>query len=98
MLSFPLIAGFWFRAFIGKTKYPQDVSIGVECGTTAIIQHEMLHLLGFAHEQCRPDRDGYVQIKKENINPSQPLDFFHEAVNFSNSQLQYNMNQMSYGN
>ena len=29
--------------------------------------HEFLHLLGFLHEQARPDRDGYVQIIERNI-------------------------------
>ncbi|CAF1533517.1 unnamed protein product [Adineta ricciae] len=37
------------------------------CMITGIIQHELLHILGFFHEQSRPDRDDYVSIQWENI-------------------------------
>ncbi|CAB4070015.1 unnamed protein product [Lepeophtheirus salmonis] len=32
------------------------------CMIMGIAAHEMLHILGFAHEQTRPDRDQFVQI------------------------------------
>jgi hypothetical protein len=37
------------------------------CMIPGIIQHELLHVLGFFHEQSRPDRDDYVTIQWANI-------------------------------
>lgn len=38
------------------------MSIGDRCDTKAIVEHELLHALGFYHEQSRSDRDDYVKI------------------------------------
>nr|XP_040574974.1 low choriolytic enzyme-like isoform X2 [Lepeophtheirus salmonis] len=40
----------------------QRTSGGRTCMIMGIAAHEMLHILGFAHEQTRPDRDQFVQI------------------------------------
>ncbi|CAF1088276.1 unnamed protein product [Didymodactylos carnosus] len=39
------------------------------------IIHELLHAVGFAHEQSRPDRDGHVNIHWENIQAGQDYNF-----------------------
>lgn len=40
--------------------------------------HETLHALGLNHEQLRSDRDEFIQINWENVNP-QNYDFFAVA-------------------
>uniref|UniRef100_A0A3P9IY60 Metalloendopeptidase n=1 Tax=Oryzias latipes TaxID=8090 RepID=A0A3P9IY60_ORYLA len=45
----------------------QVLSIGSGCDTKAIVEHEILHTLGFYHEQSRYDRDDYVRIVRDNI-------------------------------
>ncbi|CAF4864307.1 unnamed protein product [Rotaria sp. Silwood1] len=37
------------------------------CFHEGIIQHELTHVLGFFHEQSRPDRDSFITVHTENI-------------------------------
>ncbi|KAM6968099.1 meprin A subunit beta-like [Aplochiton taeniatus] len=55
-------------SYIGRVlNNGQPLSIGKYCDSTAIVEHEFLHALGFWHEQSRYDRDDYVTIAFENI-------------------------------
>ncbi|XP_024276222.1 meprin A subunit alpha [Oncorhynchus tshawytscha] len=59
-ISFTKLSGCW--SFVGDDKVGQNLSIGARCDTKAIVEHELLHALGFYHEQSRSDRDDYVKI------------------------------------
>ncbi|KAJ2940189.1 hypothetical protein O0L34_g11753 [Tuta absoluta] len=50
-------------------KGVQMVVFGYDCMSTGEIVHEVMHILGFAHEHNRPDRDGHVSIVWDNIKP-----------------------------
>uniref|UniRef100_A0A3P9PLU8 Metalloendopeptidase n=1 Tax=Poecilia reticulata TaxID=8081 RepID=A0A3P9PLU8_POERE len=65
-LNIQKLDGCW--SYIGRTfSNGQDLSIGQNCDYVAIVEHELLHALGFYHEQSRYDRDNHVQIEYSNI-------------------------------
>lgn len=47
----------------------QRLSIGRNCDRLGTVEHEFLHALGLWHEQSRADRDDYVQIMWDQIEP-----------------------------
>lgn len=52
------LVGFWGRV--------QNIYINDKCGFVEVV-HEIMHALGFIHEQSREDRDNYIQVNWENI-------------------------------
>uniref|UniRef100_A0A8C0W157 Meprin A subunit n=1 Tax=Castor canadensis TaxID=51338 RepID=A0A8C0W157_CASCN len=59
-IIFQQFSGCW--SWVGDQHMGQNLSIGLGCDYKAIIEHEILHALGFYHEQSRSDRDDYVNI------------------------------------
>lgn len=59
-IIFQKLSGCW--SMIGDQQVGQNISIGEGCDFKATIEHEILHALGFFHEQSRTDRDDYVNI------------------------------------
>ncbi|XP_031424948.1 high choriolytic enzyme 1-like, partial [Clupea harengus] len=59
-------SGCW--SFVGRRGKKQVVSLAKSgCVYHKVIQHELLHALGFNHEQSRSDRDSHVRILYKNI-------------------------------
>ena len=55
----------------------QNVSIDYGCELLGIVAHELLHALGFYHEQSRWDRNQYVEIMWENIEDGKCYTFIY---------------------
>lgn len=55
-------------SYVGRRGYAQTLSLDRNgCIYHHTIQHELLHALGFNHEQCRSDRDYHIRVVWENI-------------------------------
>ncbi|XP_038124936.1 meprin A subunit alpha-like [Cyprinodon tularosa] len=54
---------------VGDQQSGQILSLGTGCDHKAVVEHELLHALGFYHEQSRTDRDDYVDIWLDQVTP-----------------------------
>ena len=52
---------------VGARSAKQRLSLGRGCVWEKTIVHELMHALGFWHEQNRPDRDKYIRINLDNV-------------------------------
>jgi len=60
LVKFIKSTGCW--SGVGWSSGIAKISIAKDCTSDGTIQHEVMHTLGFHHEQSRPDRDNYVVI------------------------------------
>ncbi|KAM3624928.1 uncharacterized protein V6R79_003881 [Siganus canaliculatus] len=82
---------------LGRQGGMQVLSINRQgCMYHGIIQHEINHALGFQHEQTRSDRDNYVRINWENIDPNMAYNFYKQDTNNLNTPYDYS-SIMHYG-
>jgi hypothetical protein len=70
---------------IGRIGGRQVISLGEGCYCLGTIIHEVMHALGFWHEQNRSDRDQFIEILRQNIRP-EALDQF-VVLNESENRL-----------
>jgi hypothetical protein len=62
---------------------------GGHCIWSSTIQHEMMHALGFQHEQSRPDRNDYVDVVMENVESGREHNFEIQSTGaYMSSSLQ----------
>ncbi|XP_042342178.1 high choriolytic enzyme 1-like [Plectropomus leopardus] len=82
---------------LGRAGGRQVLSLNRQgCLYHGIIQHEINHALGFQHEQTRSDRDYYVRINWENIDPQMAYNFYKQSTNNLNTPYDYS-SIMHYG-
>ncbi|XP_041666508.1 high choriolytic enzyme 1-like [Cheilinus undulatus] len=94
-LSIESEMGCW--STIGRDGGKQVLSLSVYgCLDYGIIQHELLHALGFHHEHTRSDRDQYVRINWENIPAANAFNFHKKNTNNLNTPYDYS-SVMHYG-
>ncbi|XP_012671076.2 hatching enzyme 1.2-like [Clupea harengus] len=61
---------------VGRRGQEQSLSLNRQgCVYHHTVQHELLHALGFNHEQTRSDRDNHIKILYENIQPMMTYNF-----------------------
>lgn len=70
-----IISGEGCSSVIGRQGGVQRITLGTGCVQRGIVIHELMHALGFWHEQSREDRDSYVSIITTNILPGEHYSF-----------------------
>ncbi|XP_051533279.1 hatching enzyme 1.2-like [Myxocyprinus asiaticus] len=87
-ISIESLTGCW--SYLGRIGGKQSISISVSgCVNHGIIEHELLHSLGFYHEHTRSDRGQYVRINWENIAPASVSNFELKDTNNLNTTYDY---------
>jgi len=87
-------------SMVGRQGGRQQLSLGEGCLEVGIAVHEIMHSLGFFHEQSRRDRDKYIKINWSNVN--RPMWYNFQKYRFgetSSSGAPYDKHSiMHYGN
>ncbi|XP_071777211.1 low choriolytic enzyme-like [Centroberyx gerrardi] len=87
--------GCW--SYLGRLGGRQPISLQKGgCVYRRTVQHEVLHALGFHHEQVRSDRDQHATILYQNIQPGLEPNFMKVSTNNLGTPYDYN-SVMHYG-
>ncbi|XP_022801470.1 low choriolytic enzyme-like [Stylophora pistillata] len=83
-------------SMIGRRGGKQEISLGKGCETKGKAIHELMHAIGFLHEQSRKDRDQHVTILAGNILDVGKSEF--KTYNQDNSNLPYDFHSIMHYN
>jgi len=85
-------------SYVGRVNmYPQPISLQRGgCVYKGIAVHEVMHALGYFHEQSRPDRDNYITIVTANIKTGMARQFAKMDTNAQGTKYDYG-SVMHYG-
>ncbi|XP_075744592.1 zinc metalloproteinase nas-6-like [Rhipicephalus microplus] len=64
-----IYSGIGCYSYVGRIGGEQALSLGRECLYEGTVVHELLHAAGLYHMHSRPDRDEYLDILWNNIDP-----------------------------
>uniref|UniRef100_A0A8C3A5Z9 Metalloendopeptidase n=1 Tax=Cyclopterus lumpus TaxID=8103 RepID=A0A8C3A5Z9_CYCLU len=77
-------------SLLGRIGDKQVVSLHqLGCVDNSIVQHELLHALGFYHEHTRSDRDKYIKIHWDNVEPFFKINFKKKDNDDLNTKYDY---------
>ncbi|KAI4889310.1 hypothetical protein NFI96_011107, partial [Prochilodus magdalenae] len=80
-------------SYVGQIGFGQPLSLDRSgCVYHDIVQHELLHALGFNHEQTRSDRDDHIVVVWENIIEDMKYNF--DKINTLNQNTPYDYNSV----
>ncbi|XP_067350017.1 low choriolytic enzyme-like [Channa argus] len=84
-------------SYVGRQGNAQTVSLNRNgCIYVGTVQHELIHVLGFNHEQCRSDRDQHIQVLLQNVISGMEYNF--NKINTLNQGTPYDYSSvMHYG-
>ncbi|KAG7467966.1 hypothetical protein MATL_G00137840 [Megalops atlanticus] len=80
-------------SYVGRTGGGQVVSLSRQgCIYHGTVQHELLHALGFNHEQTRSDRDNHIRVLLQNVISGMEHNF--NKINTNNQGTPYDYNSV----
>ncbi|XP_029992670.1 high choriolytic enzyme 1-like isoform X1 [Sphaeramia orbicularis] len=80
-------------SYVGRRGYSQTLSLDRQgCLYHSTVQHELLHALGFNHEQCRSDRDQHIRVLWQNI--QRGWEYAFDKINTLNQNTPYDYNSV----